>query len=160
MNRKTLTTTAAVMAIAGSAVMLGACGEEEQDITGTWKGSLSGFTLTEATNGKDTQNSSRNDTQGPIEVTIGKVDGNAFTATISLPVTGAKGTVKTKVPGVVSGEEDDLWMAGASGYYTGEVDGDEMELVYLKSLLLDPDSADGIVEIENVAQSGMFKRSE
>jgi len=148
MNRRTLTATATAAAIAATALFVGACGEDEQDITGTWKGSLSGYTLV--------GDSGRNDTQEPIEVTIGKVDGNAFTATITFPVTGAKGTVKTKVPGVVSSEEDDLWMAGANGYYVGEVDGDEMELVYLKSFTIDPGSADGV---ENVAQSGMFERT-
>jgi hypothetical protein len=146
MNAKILTAT---LAIAAATLLITACGEDEQDITGTWKGSFSGYTLI--------GDSGRNDTQDPIEVTIEKVDGNAFTATIEFPVTGAKGTVKTKVPGVVSGEEDDLWMAGANGYYLGEVDGDEMELVYLKSFTLDPGSADGI---ENVAQSGTFKRTE
>jgi hypothetical protein len=148
MNRKTLTATATAITIGATALFVAACGEDEQDITGTWKGSFSGYTLV--------GDSGRNDTQSPIEVTIGKVDGNAFTATITFPVTGAKGTVKTKVPGVVSSEEDDLWMAGADGYYVGEVDGDEMELVYLKSFTIDPGSADGI---ENVAQSGTFERS-
>jgi hypothetical protein len=142
---------AATLAVAGAALFVAACGEgeDEQDITGTWTGSFSGYTLV--------GDSGRNDTQDPIEITIGKVDGSAFTATISFPVTGAKGTVKTKVPGIVSGEEDDLWMSGANGYYIGEVDGDEMELVYLKSFTIDPGSADGI---ENVAQIGEFKRSE
>ena len=146
MNAKILTAT---LAIAAATLLVTACGEDEQDITGTWKGSFSGYTLV--------GDSGRNDTQDPIEVTIEKVDGHAFTATITFPVTGAKGNVKTKVPGIVSGEEDDLWMAGANGYYHGEVDGDEMELVYLKSFTLDPGSADGI---ENVAQSGTFKRTE
>lgn len=151
MTKRILTATTAAIAIAGSVVLIGACGgdEEAQDITGTWKGSFAGYTLV--------GDSGRNDTQDPIEITIGKVDGSAFTATITLPVTGAKGTIKTKVPGVVSGEEDDLWMAGANGYYTGEVDGDEMELVYLKSFAIDPTSPDGI---ENVAQIGMFERVE
>ena len=138
-----------LVAIAGAAFLLTACGEGSQDITGTWKGSFSGYTLV--------GDSGRNDTQDPIEVTIGKVDGNAFTATLTFPVTGAKGSVKSKVPGVVSGEEDDLWMAGANGYYVGEVDGDEMELVYLKSFTIDPSSAEGI---ENVAQIGTFERVE
>lgn len=146
MNAKTLTTT---LAVAVAALLFAGCGEDEQDITGTWKGSFSGYTLV--------GDSGLNEPQDQIEVEIGKLDGNAFTATITFPVTGAKGSVKTKVPGVVSGEEDDLWMAGANGYYVGEVDGDEMELVYLKSFTVDPGSADGI---ENVAQSGEFKRTE
>jgi hypothetical protein len=146
MNAKTLTTT---LAIAGATLLLSACGEDEQDITGTWEGSFAGYTLV--------GNSGLNEPQDQIEIEIGKLDGNAFTATITFPVTGAKGTVKTKVPGVVSSEEDDLWMAGANGYYHGEVDGDELELVYLKSFTVDPGSADGI---ENVAQSGEFKRTE
>jgi hypothetical protein len=146
MNAKTLTTT---LAIAGATLLLSACGEDEQDITGTWKGSFAGYTLV--------GNSGLNEPQDQIEIEIGKLDGNAFTATITFPVTGAKGTVKTKVPGVVSSEEDDIWMAGANGYYVGEVDGDELELVYLKSFTVDPGSADGI---ENVAQSGEFKRTE
>lgn len=146
MNAKTLTTT---LAVAAAALLFAGCGEDEQDITGTWKGSFSGYTLV--------GDSGLNEPQDQIEVEIGKLDGNAFTATITFPVTGAKGSVKTKVPGVVSGEEDDLWMAGANGYYVGEVDGDEMELVYLKSFTVDPGSADGI---ENVAQSGEFKRTE
>ena len=146
MNAKTLTAT---LAVAGATLLLSACGEDEQDITGTWKGSFAGYTLV--------GNSGLNEPQDQIEIEIGKLDGNAFTATITFPVTGAKGTVKTKVPGVVSSEEDDLWMAGANGYYIGEVDGDEMELVYLKSFTVDPGSADGI---ENVAQSGEFKRTE
>ena len=140
---------AILVSIAGAALLLTACGEDSQDITGTWKGSLSGYTLV--------GDAGRNDTQDPIEVTIGKGDGNAFTATLTFPVTGAKGSVKSKVPGVVSGEEDDLWMAGANGYYVGEVDGDEMELVYLKSFTIDPSSAEGI---ENVAQIGIFERVE
>jgi hypothetical protein len=146
MNAKTLTTT---LAIAGATLLLSACGEDEQDITGTWEGSFAGYTLV--------GNSGLNEPQDQIEIEIGKLDGNAFTATITFPVTGAKGTVKTKVPGVVSSEEDDIWMAGANGYYVGEVDGDELELVYLKSFTVDPGSADGI---ENVAQSGEFKRTE
>lgn len=146
MNAKTLTTT---LTVAAAALLFAGCGEDEQDITGTWKGSFSGYTLV--------GDSGLNEPQDQIEVEIGKLDGNAFTATITFPVTGAKGSVKTKVPGVVSGEEDDLWMAGANGYYVGEVDGDEMELVYLKSFTVDPGSADGI---ENVAQSGEFKRTE
>lgn len=145
-SRKVFST---LVASAGAAFLLTACGEGSQDITGTWKGSFSGYTLV--------GDSGRNDTQDPIEVTIGKVDGNAFTATLTFPVTGAKGSVKSKVPGVVSGEEDELWMAGANGYYVGEVDGDEMELVYLKSFTIDPSSAEGI---ENVAQIGIFERVE
>ena len=140
---------AATLVAVGATLFITACGEDEQDITGTWNGSFSGYTLV--------GDSGRNDTQDPIEVTIGDVEGNAFTATITFPVTGAKGTVKTKVPGIVSGEEDDLWMSGANGYYIGEVDGDEMELVYLKSFTVDPGSADGI---ENVAQIGKFERTE
>lgn len=139
---------AATLAVAGAALFVSACGEDEQDITGTWKGSFSGYTLV--------GDSGRNDTQDPIEIAIEKVEDSAFTATITFPVTGAKGTVKTKVPGIVSGEEDDLWMSGANGYYIGEVDGDEMELVFLKSFTVDPGSADGI---ENVAQIGQFKRT-
>jgi len=146
MNAKILT---AALTVIGVTLLLTACGEDKQDITGTWEGSFAGYTLV--------GDSGRNDTQDSIGIEIDKVDGSAFTATITFPVTGAKGTVKTKVPGIVSGEEDDIWMAGSNGYYIGEVDGDEMELVFLKSFTVDPGSADGI---ENVAQSGTFKRTE
>ena len=139
----------ATLVLAAAARFIAACGDEDQDVIGTWTGSLSGYTLV--------GDSGRNDTQDTIEITIGKVDGNAFTATITFPVTGAKGTVKTKAPGVVGDEGGDVWMAWANGYYHGEVDGNEMELVYLKSFTVDPGSTDGI---ENVAQSGKFTRSE
>lgn len=146
MNAKILTV---MLTVLSAPLLLTACGEDEQDITGTWEGSFAGYTLV--------GDSGRNATQDSIEIEIDKVEGSAFTATIIFPVTGAKGTVKTKVPGIVSGEEDDIWMSGANGYYIGEVDGDEMELVFLKSFTIDPGSADGI---ENVAQAGTFKRTE
>jgi hypothetical protein len=146
MNAKILTTAFTVL---GAALLLTACGESEQDITGTWEGSFAGYTLV--------GNSGRNDTQDSITIEIDKVEGSAFTATLTFPVTGAEGSVKTKVPGIVSGEEDDIWMTGSNGYYIGEVDGDEMEIVFLKSFTVDPASANGI---ENVAQSGTFSRTE
>lgn len=146
MNVKVLTAT---LGFAGAALLLTACGDDGEDITGTWKGSFAGYTLV--------GDSGRNDTQDSIEIEIDEVEGTAFTATITFPVTGAEGTVKTKVPGIITGEEDEIWMAGSNGYYTGEVDGDEMELVFLKSFTVDPGSANGI---ENVAQSGTFERIE
>ena len=148
-DRKTL---AVGLALVLAPLAIAACSSEESDLTGTWKGSLNGYTVV----GKQAINEGQG---SKITIEVGKIKDSAFTATISFPVTGAKGTIKTKVPGVVGEDGDEVWMAGANGYYLGEFEDDGLELTYLKSLTLDPSDTGGN-GIENVAQIGKFERTE
>lgn len=131
---------------------LSACGSEETELTGTWRGSFNGYTVV------GDQAINEGDGNSKITIKVGKIEDSVFTATIAFPVTGAKGTIKTKVPGVVSEEGDEVWMAGANGYYLGQFEDDGLELTYLKSFTIDPSDANGN-GIENVAQIGQFERS-
>lgn len=146
-DRKTL---AVGLALVLAPLAIAACSSEESDLTGTWKGSLNGYTVV----GKQAINEGQG---SKITIEVGKIKDSAFTATIALPVTGAKGTFKTKVPGVVSAEGDEVWMAGANGYYLGQFEDDGLELTYLKSFTIDPSNTSGD-GIENVAQVGQFER--
>lgn len=147
-DRKTL---AAGLALVLAPLTIAACSSEDSsDLTGTWKGQLNGYTVV----GKQAINEGQG---SKITIEVGKIRKQAFTATINFPVTGAKGTVKTKVPGVISAEGDEVWMAGANGYYLGQFEDDGLELTYLKSFTVDPSDASGN-GIENVAQVGQFER--